>query len=561
MDKQSAARVLEQIAAFLELKGESPFRTRAYQQAARAVRGLPGELATALVSGTLAATRGVGPATLEITRELLATGRCSLLEELKEQIPPDLVEMLRISGLGVARVRLIHEHLGIDTLEELEEAARDGRLARLPRFGRRTADNILRGIAFLRRSSEYRLYHHALAEAESVRQALLGLGGVRRAVIAGSIRRQCEVIRDLDLVLECSVPRHDIVTRLAEVAGVTEFARRDDSAVTLRLAAGTVADVFLATADDFGTALVRATGSDQHLAELGSLPICAEEDDVYRVLGLPRVPPELREALGEVEAARRGLLPALVTRADLVGFLHCHSQYSDGTTTIADWAAACADAGYRWVGLTDHSQAAAYAGGISASDIERQHAEIDAVNVATAGCRVLKGIEADILADGTLDFAPDVLDRFEFVIGSVHSRFAMSAQDMTERILRALDDPHLTILGHPTGRLLLSRDPYPCDVEAVLSKAQAVGVAVEINADPHRLDLDWRLVRRALDLGVTLSIGADAHGASGIANVEFGLAMARKGWATPDRIVNTLDPDAFLEHAARRRAGRFSGQA
>ena len=561
MEKRAVARVLEQIAAFLELKGESPFRTRAYQQSARAVREVPGDLATALESGALAATRNVGPATLEITRELLATGRCSLLDELKEQIPPDLVEMLRISGLGVARVRLIHEHLGIETLEGLEEAARDGSLARLPRFGRRTADNILRGIAFIRRSNEHRLYHHARAEAESLRDALLSLGGVRRAVIAGSIRRHREVIRDVDLVLECDVPPHEIVTRLAGVAGVSEFASRDETAVTIRFAAGTVADVFLATATDFGTTVLRATGNDDHLAQLGELPEASEEDEVYHTLGMPPIPPELREGLGEIDAARRGGLPRLVTRADLIGLLHCHSEYSDGTTTIADWAASSAAAGYRWLGLTDHSEAAAYAGGITVADIARQHAEIEATNARGLGCRVLKGIEADILADGTLDFAPDVLDQFEFVIGSVHSRFAMSAADMTDRILRALDDPHLTILGHPTGRLLLSRDPYPCDVDAVLQKARAVGVAVEINADPHRLDLDWRLVRRALDLGVTLSIGADAHGATGIDNVEFGLAMARKGWATPDRILNTLSAEAFLDHAAQRRTRRVRGGA
>jgi len=560
MDKQAVARVLEQIAAFLELKGESPFRTRAYQQAARAVRGVSGDLAAALATGTLAATRNVGPATLEITRELLATGRCSLLEELKEQIPPDLVEMLRISGLGVARVRLIHESLGIETLEELEEAARDGRLARLPRFGTRTADNIVRGIAFLRRSSEHRLYHHALAEAEFLRQALLELGGVRRVAIAGSIRRRCEIIRDLDIVLETAVPRHEIVNRLSGVPGVTEFATRDETAVTLRFAAGTVADVFLSAVGEFGTALIRATGSDAHLAQLGDLPHGDDEEEVYRALGLPVIPPELREGLGEVDAARRGTLPTLVSHDQLVGLLHCHSEYSDGTTTIADWARACADHGYRWLGLTDHSQAASYAGGITAADIRRQHDEIDRVNAGLPGCRVLKGIEADILADGSLDFAPAVLHQFEFVIGSVHSRFAMSAEDMTARILHALDDPHLTILGHPTGRLLLSRDPYPCDVEAVLAKAAEVGVAVEVNADPHRLDLDWRLVRLALDLGVTLSIGADAHGISAIENVEFGLGMARKGWVTPDRILNTLDADAFLEHA-RRRASHASGQA
>jgi DNA polymerase (family 10) len=555
MDKHAVAHVLEQIAAFLELKGDSPFRTRAYLQAAGALRGVQGDLSEALTSGVLAETRGVGPATLEIAKELLGTGRCSLLEELKEQVPPDLVEMLRISGLGVGRVRLIHQRLGIETLEELEAAAMDGRLARLPRFGQRTAENILKGIAFLRRSNEYRLYHHAHAEAESLREALLRMGGVRRAEIAGSIRRRREVIRDLDLVLECIASRHELVKRLAGVAGVSEFATRDESEVTIRFAGGTVADVYLATPDDFGTVLLRATGSAAHLVELGPLPTASNEDDVYRALGVPPIPPELREGMGEVQTARKDALPRLVTRDDLQGFLHCHSNYSDGTTTIEEWALACAADGYRWLGLTDHSQAAAYAGGITPADIQRQHAEIDAVNASGVECTVLKGIEADILPDGRLDFEPDVLAQFDFVIGSVHSRFAMNREVMTERILSAMDDPHMTILGHPTGRLLLSRDPYPLDLDAVLEKAAVNGVAIEVNADPHRLDLDWRMVRRAIDLGVTLSIGADAHSTSGIGNMEFGLGVARKGWATSNRILNTLGVDVFGQYATRRRAG------
>jgi DNA polymerase (family 10) len=234
--------------------------------------------------------------------------------------------------------------------------------------------------------------------------------------------------------------------------------------------------------------------------------------------------------------------------------LHCHSSYSDGTVTIAEWARACRAAGYQWVGITDHSTSAAFAGGLKSDDVARQHAEIDSVNAGGAGTRVLKGVEADILADGTLDYSSEVLDSFDFVIGSIHSRFGMSEAQMTERVLAAMDDPHLTILGHPTGRLLLQREPYAIDLERVLGKAVARGVAVEVNADPHRLDLDWRMVRRARQLGVSISIGADAHSTSGITNVAAGLGIARKGWIEPEQVLNTRPAEEFLAFARRRRS-------
>ncbi|MGH7538658.1 MAG: PHP domain-containing protein, partial [Gemmatimonadales bacterium] len=231
----------------------------------------------------------------------------------------------------------------------------------------------------------------------------------------------------------------------------------------------------------------------------------------------------------------------------------CHTNYSDGSTTVAEWAEASRAAGYEWIGITDHSGSAAFAGGLKAEDVPRQHAEIDAVNVTVSGGRVLKGVEADILADGTLDYGPEVLDRFDFVIGSIHSRFGMTGEEMTQRVLRAMDDPRLTILGHPTGRLLLSRDPYALDLERVLAQAAARGVAVEVNADPHRLDLDWRMVRRARELGVTVSIGADVHSVAGMANVAVGVGVARKGWLAAPDVLNTRDADGFLDYARRRR--------
>lgn len=532
MDKHAIRSTLEQVAELLELKGGRlpPERLRAYHAA--------------------------------VERELREGGRSSTLDELREQIPPGLVEMLGIPGLGVAKVRLIHDQLHIESLSELEDAAADGRLAALPRFGRKTADKVRKGIADLRRGSTVRLLHHALDEAQSVARALAGLegGAVRRVEIAGSLRRREELIRDLAFVVVPGAGSHTreaLVKRLGAAPGVIEFAGKGP-AVTLRFESGSVVDVFLATPDDFGLGWIRATGSAAHVAALearlppqGRWP---DEESVYRAAGLPWIAPELREGLGEIEAAAAGRLPRLLQPRDLRGFIHCHTNYSDGSTTVAEWAAACRDAGYDWVGITDHSESSAYGGGLQAGDLARQHAEIDAVNRQLDGIRVLKGVEADILADGSLDYGPEVLGRFDFVIGSVHTRFAMTEAEMTERVLKAMDDPHLSILGHPTGRLLLSRDPYAIDLERVLERAADRGVAVELNADPHRLDLDWRMVRRARDLGVTISLGADAHSIAGMGNMAVGLGLARKGWLEADDVLNTRDADGFLAHVRRRRA-------
>jgi DNA polymerase (family 10) len=534
MDKQAVRQTLDQLAAFLVVKGENASRVRAMQHAARS--------------------------------ELLATGRSSALDELREQVPPGLAEMLRIPGLGAAKVRQIHESLAIESLAELEAAAGDGRLAALPRFGVKIAENVRRGIAHLRQASTLRLFHHAQDEVDAVRRALAGLegAGVLRVEIAGAVRRRCEVIGALDLVAvhEGQAAREVLVRRLGEAPGVTEIAGREGS-VTLRFASGTVVEVLLTTPERFGLDWIRATGSPAHVAALETraralgVSLSAafpDEPSLYRALGLAWVPPELREGTGELDAAAGAgdRLPRLVEQGDLRGFLHCHSNYSDGTVTIADWAAACRAAGYEWVGITDHSKSAAYAGGLGTEDVAQQHLEIDAVNTRVSGIRVLKGVEADILADGTLDYGAEVLDRFEFVIGSIHSRFGMSEAEMTRRVLTAMDDPHLAILGHPTGRLLLQREPYAIDLEQVLGKAAARGIAVELNADPHRLDLDWRMVRRARELGVTLSIGADAHSTSGMTNVAVGLGIARKGWLEPHGVLNTRDADAFLAFARAR---------
>ena len=572
MDKKAVAQVLEQIAAFLELKSENPFRIRAFRTAARAVVGFPDDLRQSLEDGSLASAKGVGPATLQIVAELVKTGRASMLEELREQIPPGLVEMLEISGLGVAKIRQIHEVLGIDSLPELEAAAHDGRLAKLPRFGSRTSENILKAIAFLRHASAYRLSHHATDEAEGLRAALQRLPGVTSAVVAGDVRRRSEIVRDLVFVLIAESSPAELFRRLSQLPGVHEFAGQDERRLTLRFAGGASAQIVATTPVNAGAVLVQATGNEGHLQELAT---CAkdrgfalngaalwrgsqfvatpDEETFYQALGLNFIPPELREGRGEVAAAARGELPRLVDRSDLKGFLHCHTSYSDGSNTVEQLAAACKEAGYDYLGVTDHSQAAAYAGGLQPDDLVRQAEEIDQVNGRLEGFRVLKGIEADILQDGRIDYDERVLERLDFVIASVHSRFNMGKKEMTARILNAMENPYLTIIGHPTGRLLLSRDPYPVDMDAVIEKAAATGVALEINGDPHRLDLDWRVLRQARDRGVAISIGADAHSVAGLSYADFGINMARKGWLSSKDILNTRPVGDFVAYARRRR--------
>lgn len=573
-DKKAIARVLEQIAAYLELKGENEFRVRAFRTAARAVAGLPGDVNTALRDGTLASAKGIGPATLQIVQELAETGQATMLADLRAQVPAGLVEMLDISGLGVSKIRVIHQTLGIDSIPELEAAARDGRLAALPRFGPKTADNVLKGIQFLRQTSGLRLSHHATEEAATLQAALSALPGVLRAEVAGDVRRRAEVVRDQVIVLVAEAPPDELFARIAQVPGVHEFAGQDERRVTLRFAGGSAVQVVVTTPVNAGAVLVQATGGDAHLRQLSDHAAAAgyalhgaalwrgssfvptpDEEALYRALGLAWIPPELREGDGEVAAAAAGSLPVLVEAEDLRGFLHCHTNYSDGSNTVAEIAAACRDAGYGYVGITDHSQAAAYAGGLTPDDLRRQWDEIDAANEQLAGVRVLKGIEADILQDGRVDYDEHVLGQLDFVIASIHSRFGLDERAMTARMLAALDNPFVTIIGHPTGRLLLAREAYGVDIDAVIEKAGAVGAAMEINADPRRLDLDWRVVRRMRSSGVTFSIGADAHGTAGIRNMLSGVGIARKGWLGADQVLNTRTADEFVRFA-QARAGR-----
>ena len=574
MDSRTAAHVLTLIGALLEAKGEQRFKARAYVGAARALISLDtDDLAPLIQSGELAATPSIGPATLSVIRELVETGESSYLNRLREGMPEGVLELMRVPGLSVAKVQLIHNELGVQNLEDLERVAQNGQLATLPKFGKKTAEKILRGIEIHRRSGHLERFPQAAIEAHVLLSNIEKHPDVRHADVAGSIRRHNEVVADIDIVAECSGDPTKVAESFGRSPGVAKAQPGEDpGSVKLRFVDGTHLDMYCVRKDDYPIALWRATGSSVHVEELitfatgkgfriadnaltksGKRVPVASEDALFAALGLAPIPPELREGMGEVEAAAKRKLPELITYDDLRGVLHCHSDYSDGSATIEQMALAAQERGWSYIGISDHSESAFYAGGLKRDKLALQHAEIDRLNAGMKDFRILKGIEADILADGRLDYDSATLDKFDYVIGSIHSRFSMDEDTMTKRVLDAMDDPHLTILAHPTGRLLLSREPYAIRIEEVLEKAAAVGVVVELNADPHRLDLDWRYCRRAKELGVTIEIGPDAHSTNGLDNVHFGVGMARKAWLEAGDVLNTRSARDILAFARRRR--------
>jgi DNA polymerase (family X) len=573
MDSRTAAHVLSRIADHLDLRGENQFKVKAYRGAARALLAVAtDDLGPLLRSGELGRVRGLGPATLAVVRDLVEQGESRYLEQLREEIPEGLLELARVPGLSQQKVHLLHRELGIASIEELEEAARDGRLTKVKGLGPKTAQKILKSIEFMRTARPLRLYVHAVAEGDALLAAIHSHPDVVRAELAGSLRRRVEVVGDVDIVAACSASPTEVARSFARLPGL-KSAEGEGASVRLAFMDGLSLDLHCVAENVFGVALARATGSTVHLEQLdaalgaagvtrdgdalrrgSTLLPASEEAEVYEAAKLPWIAPELREGNGEIDAARTGELPTLIEPGDIRGALHCHTTYSDGKHSVAEMAEAAQALGWSYLGISDHSQAAFYASGVAREVMLEQHDEIDAVNATLSGFRVLKGVEADILADGRLDYDEELLDRFDYVIASIHSRFKMDGDAMTQRVLRAMDDPHMTILAHPTGRLLLSREPYALDLDAVFEKAAATGVAIEINADPHRLDLDWRHVRRARELGVTFAIGPDAHSRRSLEWVNLGVAMARKGWLRRDQVLNTGETATILAFARRRRS-------
>jgi DNA polymerase (family 10) len=563
IDRVEVANALEEIGLLLELLGENPFKTRAYGNAARIVRALDANLEDLIARKQLGTLKGIGPALVDKITALVTTGRLPYLDELRQQLPSGMLEWLKIPGLGPKKARAIHVTLGIATLAELESAAKEGKLRDLPGFGLATEKKILSGIARVRENAGRFLRPVILDEANRLIAVLKSVAGVERVELAGSARRGAETSKDIDLVataLDAGAAMEAFVAQ----PGVVEIVGRGATKSSVRLAAGPNADLRVVASASFPFALNYFTGSKAHNVALraraqamglklneyglirdsdGSSMACRDEAAIYRALELPFIPPELR-------------LPQLITRNDLKGILHCHSTWSDGTNSIEEMAEAAAAMGMTYLGLCDHSRSAAYAGGMSIERVREQHLEIDALNARLGkSFRVLKGIEVDILADGSLDYPDDVLRSFELVVASVHSRFNLSAVEQTERMIRAVSNPYVDVLGHPTGRLLLTRDPYPLDLFAVIDAAAERGVAVEINAHPQRLDLEPAALRHGLASGMKTSVNPDAHETAGLFDITYGIDTARRGWCTANDVLNTLPLPDLLKWLRARRKG------
>lgn len=574
MDPSRVADALEEIALLLDLLGENPFKSRAYQNAAGIIRGLDRDLEAVVASGSLREIRGIGEALADKISTLVVSGSLPYLDDLRAQVPPGLLDWLKVPGLGPKKARAIHRALGASTLDDLESACRLGRVRGLAGFGETSERKILQGIERIRLHAGRYLQPLARREAERLLEVIRASGAVIRSEIAGSVRRRAETSKDIDLVASSADPDR-VMDAFVACPFVAEVTGRGPTKCSVRLVSGPSADLRIVPDDSFPFALAYFTGSKAHnvalrsraqrmglklneyglFREADTQPVpCRDETEIHLALGLAWIPPELREDHGEIEAAAKGALPKLVDREDLRGILHCHSTWSDGTASIETMAEAAIGLGVSYLGLCDHSQAAAYARGLDRRRFESQWEEIDAINARLGGkLRVLKGVEVDVLPDGSLDLPDDALAGFDLVIASIHSRFQLSRQEQTERILRALDNRWVDMLGHPTGRLLLSRDPYEVDLHRVLAAAAQRGIAVEINAHPQRLDLDPAGLRFGLPLGLKTSINPDAHDPAGLADVSWGVGTARRGGCTAEDVLNAWPLERLLDHIARRR--------
>ena len=573
LDQKEVAALLKEMAVLLELQGENPFKVRAYENASRIIEGLSGDLEEMVKTGEIMKIKGIGSGIAEKIKILMETGHLPEYEELKQKTPAGLIEMLKIPGMGPKKIKAVWEKLGITTIGELEYACKENRLADLPGFGARTQEKILQGIELLKKFKERHLIHEARAEAELLYQAIKDFPGVIRSQIAGSLRRWKETVKDIDIVASArDEDRMKIMDHFTSLPSVETVVAKGETKSSVVLKAGMNADLRIVSDEQFPYALHHFTGSKEHniamrehaiklglkMNEYGlfrgdeNIP-CKDEAEIFHQLGMDFIPPELRENMGEIEAALEHRLPNLVTMDDLRGVIHVHSNYSDGVNTIEDMARAARELGYEYLVLCDHSKSTYYANGLDEKRLMEQHAEIDRVNTLFDDFQVLKGTECDILPDGSLDYDNDTLALFDVVVISIHSRFNMTEEEATQRIIKAMENPYATILGHPTGRLLLARDGYPLDMHRILDAAADLGVAVEINAHPQRLDLDWRFGKYAKEKGVKLSIGPDAHRTEGLLDVVYGLHIARKGWQEKEDILNCLSADELRAFARRRR--------
>ncbi len=573
MKNTEIAKVFQDMADLLELKGENPFKVRAYQRAARAIEHLPKEIEIMLEEGEdLQTIPGVGEAIAKKTVELVTTGKLRIYEELKAEFPEGITTLLEIPGIGPKTAKRLSSELGIKSVDELEQAIKDGRVAKLFRLGDKTADNILQQIQALRRKDQRIPIGEALPVVEEVLNALRPLPGVKNLTTAGSLRRFKETVGDIDLMGTADNPE-EVINAFVALPQIREVLAKGPTKASVILPGGLQADLRMVEHDSFGSLLQYFTGSKQHnialrlrgqkqglkLSEYGITDLATgrlekftTEQDFYRRLGLQYIPPELREDMGEIELAEENAVPRLVELQDIKGDIHVHTHWSDGHDSIEAMAIAAKAMGYQYLAITDHSAGRGIARGLNVERLHQQIDDIRRLNQHLNSIRLLTGIEVDIRADGSIDLPIELLGELDIVIAAIHSAMGQPQEIITRRILGALENPHIDVVAHPTCRLLGEREPVAIDMEAVFRAAVKYDKALEINAMPSRLDLKDTYIYRARELGVKLILGTDAHSTAQLGFMRYGIGIARRGWCQPQHILNTRPLEEILAFLKRR---------
>ena len=566
MTNKEIGSVLNQIASLLTLQGENQFKIRAYNNAARRVDMLKEPIESLVNEDRLQNVSGLGKSMVDHITEMVREGQSGYYQELLKEVPQGFQEMLKISGLGAKKVRLIYDKLGVDTVGELEYDCQENRLLSLEGFGLKTQEKVILGIDLIKRSDGYFLLSQALNEINPLVDDLVRHPDVWRVEIAGDVRRRMEVVREIDVVVGCHDPEK--IMPCLHRSGRVSKDHGDD--FTIEGQSGIPMHIHCALDENFGVIQYHWTGNDVHRTDIAriadskgititdrhvihnrAIVPCPDESMIYDLIGLQFVPAELREGRGEVDRALRNALPVLPNREDIRGLIHNHTSYSDGLHTLREMVEGARARGFKYIAICDHSRSAGYANGLSIERVAEQHQEIDSLNAEYDDFRILKGIESDILPDGSLDYPDEVLSSFDLVVASVHSVFNMSKENMTNRIIRALKNPYTTILGHPTGRLLLARDGYPVDLTRLIAEAVNNDVAIEVNANPHRLDLDWRHLDYGLSQGVMYSLSPDAHRIDELDYIDYGLSMIRKGGVQVEHLLNFLTAEELIQKAPK----------
>lgn len=564
------SRIFHEVADLLEIRDANPFRIRAYRNAARTVAALPKSINQSLQENEdLSELPGIGKDLAEKIHEIAECGKLGFLEQLKKEVPADLATLLEIKQLGPKRVATLHRKLNIDSIEELKEACHQHKISKLNGFGKKLEKKILKGIELHAKAAG----RTKRADAEELLDPLLkylkNIDGTEQVTVAGSYRRRKETVGDLDLIASCRAP-DPIMEKFTEYEDVEEILAKGSTKTSVRLRGGLQVDLRVVPEKSFGAALYYFTGAKAHNIAVRKLAIDkglkineygvfrhktkteeqiagTNEEEIFAAVDLPYIEPELREDRGEIQRAKENRLPTLINRDDLRGDLHTHTQATDGQASMQEMVEAARDLGYSYLAITEHSQAVRIANGFNRKRLEQQLEEIDRMSDDYSGFRILKGIEVDILEDGSLDLPDEILAKLDLTICSIHSKFGLSKEKQTERIIRAMDNPYVSILGHPSGRLINEREPYQIDMEKILFAAFDRGCFLELNAHPDRLDLNDQHCRMAKDIGVKLAINSDAHSVQGLSNIKYGIDQARRGWLEKDDVINTRKATDLLK--------------